>query len=101
MKELCIQRVGQINFYFTGELISQADDEKSRVKIYRTKAGDYIGEIRQAPDKVEIFIAGKPEMMVHWFRSQFGGMITPEIHQAVQAAATKDDGFSVWKSSNE
>jgi hypothetical protein len=101
MKELCIQRVGQINFYFTGEVISQSSDEKSRIRIYRTKAGDYIGEIRRDPDRSEIFIAGKPEMLVHWLRSQFGGMITHEIHDVLQTAATNDDGFRLWKNSNE
>ncbi len=68
--------------------------KKSRIKIYRTKAGDYISEIRQVPDRAEIFIADKPEMLVHWLRSQFGGMITHEIHEiSLEVAATNDDGF--------
>lgn len=99
MQSFTIERQGIPNLDFTGELIGQNNYNPSTVKIYRTQAKKYIGQLR-ANQALSIADGGfdTPQQLFAWFIRNGGfADITPEIQAAIEDATTKDDGIkAAW-----
>lgn len=95
MEDFSIERAGVANLDFTGELIGQSAGPTPRIKIYRTKAGKYIGETNANLKMAQARHFDTPILMINWFRNTSG--ITAEIEDAIEEAAKHDDGFkAAW-----
>ena len=96
MQDFTIERVGQPNLDFTGEMIGQSSGVNPKIKIYRTKAGHYVGEIAKDSKRSDANCFDKPDLVVNWFRTLVGG-ISVDVQAAIEAATTKDEGFKkLW-----
>ena|SRR5665213_3869652 len=97
MQDFTIERVGQPNLDFNGELIGQNAEVNPRIIIYRTKAGHYVGEIKEDAKRSATCHFEKPEPVVNWFRNLSGGVIPQDVQAAIEASATKDEEFrKLW-----
>jgi hypothetical protein len=96
MQDFSIERAAVANLDFTGELIGQSAGPTPRIKIYRTKAGKYVGETNANLKMAQAQHFDTPTTMIIWFRNGLGG-ITAEIQDAIEEAAKHDDGFkAAW-----
>jgi len=96
MPEFTIERVGIPNLDFSGEMIGQSADASGKIKIYRTKAGHYVAEIKVDSKRSNAAHFDQPQLVVNWFMS-VQGSITPDAQAAIEAAATRDEGFKkIW-----
>jgi hypothetical protein len=98
MQQFTIELVGQPNLVFEGEQIGQSEGPAPRIKIYRTKAGHYVGEIKQGGVRSDACHYDTPEQVVNWFKGQPSscGQVTPDVQAAIEAATTKDDQFKKY-----
>jgi hypothetical protein len=98
MQDYSIERSGIQNLDFTGELIGQSAGPNPDVKIYRTKAGKFIGQLHA---DVKFSMAqpfDNPALLINWFKSVNGGFsISSEMEDAIEDAANHDDSFkAAW-----
>lgn len=98
MQDYSIERVGIPNLDFTGDLIGQNGGPVPTVKIYRTKALKYVGQLR-ANQQFALAQGDfeKPIDLINWFKSVNYGSLDPQVEDAIEAAAKNDDGFkAAW-----
>src|ERR1700690_3532613 len=96
MEDYSIERAGIANLDFTGELIGQSTGPTPRIKIYRTKAGKYVGETGANQKIAQAQHFDNPVVLINWFKNTTGS-ITGEIEDAIEDAAKHDDGFkAAW-----
>jgi hypothetical protein len=96
-QEYSIERVGIPNLDFTGEIIGLSSGPIPQLKIYRTKAGKYIGELRADAKRSNANSFDRPGDFIVWLRSEVGNPITPAAQEAVEDAAKNDDVFkAAW-----
>ena len=96
MEDFSIERPGIPNLDFTGELIGQSAGPVPRVKIYRTKANKFIGEVNANQKLAQAQHFENAAALITWFRNQISG-ITPEIQDAIEDAVKQDDSFkAAW-----
>jgi hypothetical protein len=96
MQDYKIERVGQPDLEFTGELIGKSSGEKPRVIIYRTTAGEFIGQVAETSQRSEAGHFAKPELLVNWLKYRLTS-ITEEAQAAIEDAALHDEAFkSFW-----
>jgi hypothetical protein len=93
MQDFTIEQVGLPDLDFTGDLIGANADVNPRIRIYRTKGGQYVGAVTVDPKRSNTGHFQTPDLLVNWFKDMFNGSITPDCQTAIEAAATKDDGF--------
>lgn len=93
MPEFTIERLGQRDLTFTGELIGQSDGQNPAAKIYKTKAGKFVGQVKKDAKRSNAAHFDKPGDVVNWFQSQLGTPLTPEAQAAVEKARDKDQQF--------
>ena len=98
MEDYSIERAGIPNLDFTGDLIGQSAGPAPTVKIYRTKALKYVGELRanqkfaQAQGDYD-----KPIDLINWFKTVNYGNLAPEVEDAIEDASKNDAGFkAAW-----
>lgn len=95
MQDYSIERNNVPNLDFTGDLIGQSGGPVPTVKIYRTKALKYVGELRanqkyaQAQGDFE-----KPIDLINWFKSLNYGSLDQQVEDAIEDAAKNDAGFN-------
>jgi hypothetical protein len=92
MQDYSIERVGMSDLVFTGDLIGQGNGDKPRVKIYRTKTGKFIGELREDAQRSDANHFDKPADLVNWLRGRLAG-IPLDVQVAIESAAKLDDSF--------
>jgi hypothetical protein len=96
MEDYSIERAGMANLDFTGELIGQSSGPNPRIKIYRTKALKFVGEVRADQKMAQAQHFDNPVLLINWFRSLFN-VITSEAQDAIEDAAKHDDAFkAAW-----
>jgi hypothetical protein len=98
MQDYSIERAGIPNLDFTGDLIGQSAGPAPVVKIYRTKALKYVGELR-ANQKLAEAQGGfnTPQDLVNWFKGFNYGAINPDVQEAIEAATKNDEPFkTAW-----
>lgn len=95
MQDFSIVRVGKSDLVFNGELIGQSGGAKPRVKIYRTKAAKYIGEISVDAQRSDADHFDKPTDLVGWLSKHLNS-ITIEAQTAIEAAAKQDETFKAF-----
>jgi len=96
-QEYSIERDGIPNLDFTGNLIGSSGGPAPQFRIYRTKAGKYIGEMRVDAKRSNTSHVDKPSDLIAWLRTEVGGPITPAAQDAVEEAAKSDDAFrAAW-----
>jgi|SRR5580704_218280 hypothetical protein len=95
MQDYTIERVGRPDLDFTGELIGQSSAANARLKIYRTKGGEFIAEVRVDPQRSEANPFSKPADLVAWVRNDLG-VITEEAQAAIEQAAKNDAAFETY-----
>jgi hypothetical protein len=93
MEQFTIERVGLPNLDFAGELIGANVQTNPGIRIYRTKAGQYVGAIRVDARRSNVGHFATPDLLIRWFKDNAGGQVTPDVQVAIEAATTKDDGF--------
>jgi hypothetical protein len=97
MEDYSIERAGIRNLDFTGELIGQSAGPTPRVKIYRTKAGKFVGEVNANQKMAAAQAFDKPADLIIWFKSQNAGTVSPEVQDAIEDATKHDEAFkAVW-----
>ena len=95
MEDYSIERAGIANLDFTGELIGQSGGPIPRIKIYRTKANKFVGEMNANQKMAQAQHFDNPVVLINWFRN-LGG-ITAEIQDAIEDAAKHDEVFkATW-----
>ena len=93
MEQFTIERVGLPNFDFTGELIGADGQMNPNIRIYRTQGGQYVGAIRVDARRSNAGHFATPDLLIKWFKDNAGGQVVPDVQIAIEAAATKDEGF--------
>lgn len=95
MEDFSLERVGIANLDFTGELIGQSSGPTPRIKIYRTKANKYVGEMSANLKMAQAQHFDNPTVLINWFKNTAG--ITGEIQDAIEDAAKNDEAFkAAW-----
>jgi hypothetical protein len=95
MEDYSIERSGIANLDFTGELIGQGGSPIPRIKIYRTKANKYVGEMSANQKMAQAQHFDNPVLLINWFKNLVG--ITGEIQDAIEDAAKNDEVFkAAW-----
>lgn len=94
MQEYTIERLGQPNLHFAGEIVGHSEGEKPSIRIFRTKAGNFVAESRYGPQRLSAHAEHfeQPEQVVAWLRIVLGS-ITHEAHTAIEVAAGNDEQF--------
>ena len=96
MQDYTIERVGRPDLLFDGDLIGRSAGDKPRIKIYRTKAGKFIGEMPGDDKRAKAEHFEKPAELVAWLRGG-SNFLTEEAQAAVEDAVKNDASFkSFW-----
>jgi hypothetical protein len=95
MQEFTIERPGKPDLDFTGDLIGQSAGGAPRLKIYRTKAGEFIAALRVDTERAEANPFGKAADLVAWVRNYLGS-ITEDAQVAIEQAAKNDAAFKTY-----
>jgi len=97
MEDYSIERAGIANLDFTGELIGQSSGPIPKVKIYRTKALKFVGELKAEQKMAMAQHYDKPIDLITWFRSMNGGPVSTDVQDAIEDATKHDDAFkAAW-----
>lgn len=99
MQDYSIERTGIPNLDFTGDLIGQNGGPVSTVKIYRTKANKYVGELRANQKFAQAQgDFNTPQDLINWFKTvNYGTAITADVQDAIEDATKHDDAFkAAW-----
>lgn len=97
MQDYSIERAGIANLDFTGELIGQSGGPSPKVKIYRTKALKFVGELRADLKMAQAQHFDKPVDLINWFKLLNGGGVSPDVQDAIEDATKNDDTFkAAW-----
>jgi hypothetical protein len=91
MQDYNIERVGQPDLVFNGDLIGQSAGA-NRVKLYRTKGGKFIAQLSVDAQRSHAAPFDKPADLITWLKSNLNS-ITPEAQVAIEEAAKKDEAF--------
>lgn len=95
MQDYSIERAGIANLDFTGDLIGQSGGPTPQIKIYRTKALKYIGEMNANRKMAQAQHFDTPLGVINWFKNLVG--INADIQDAIEDAASKDEAFkAAW-----
>ena len=95
MESFSIERVGIPNLDFTGELIGQSGGPAPRVKIYRTQALKFIGQLNANQKISEAQHLDKAPDLINWFKNPY--TIPPEAQEAIEDATNHDEVFkAAW-----
>jgi hypothetical protein len=96
-QEYSIERVGIKNLDFTGTIIGSSSGPVPLLKIYRTKAGKYIGAMRADAERSKAMPFDKPEDLITWLKGEVGSPINQVTQEAVEEAAKNDNIFkAAW-----
>jgi hypothetical protein len=96
-QEYNIERVGIKNLDFTGTLIGSSSGPVPQLKIFRTKAGKFIGVLRADAERSNANSFDKPEDLITWLKGVIGSPISQAAQEAVEEAAKNDDIFkTAW-----
>ncbi len=96
MQDFSIERSGVPNLDFTGELIGQNYSSNPTIKIYKTKAGKFVGQqdANLKLSRAEYFETAP--LLINWFKIPHG-VISPDAELAIEDAANRDDSFkTAW-----
>ena len=97
MEDYSIERAGIANLDFTGELIGQSGGPIPKVKIYRTKALKFIGQLRADLKMAQAQHFDKAVDLINWFKAINGGSVNPEVQDAIEDATKHDEVFkAAW-----
>jgi hypothetical protein len=91
MQDYNIERVGQPDLVFNGDLIGQSAGA-NRVKIYRTKGGKFIAQLSVDAQRANAAHFDKPADLIAWLRTNLNS-VTPEAQAAIEEAAKNDESF--------
>ena len=92
IQDYTIERVGRPDLVFNGELIGRSAGDKPHIKIYRTKAGKFIGEMAVGAERASAEHFDKPLDLVAWLR-RGSSSLTEEAQAAVEDAVKNDASF--------
>ena len=92
MQDYSIERVGQPDLVFNGELIGKSGGDMPRIRIYRTKASKYIAEIGTEAKRANAAHFDKPMDLVNWLKTRLNS-ITEEAQAAIEDASKNDNSF--------
>jgi hypothetical protein len=96
-QEYSIERVGIPNLDFTGEMIGSSGGPSPQLKTYRTKGGNFIGELRGDSKRSKANSFDKPGDLIVWLKAEVGNPITLLVQNAVEEAAKNDNAFkAAW-----
>ena len=96
-QEYSIERVGIPNLDFTGTIIGSSSDPAPMLKIYRTKAGKFIGALRVDAERSNARPFDKPGDLIIWLKGEVGSPINQVAQEAVEEAAKNDNDFkAAW-----
>jgi hypothetical protein len=95
MDDFTIERLGKSDLTFTGELIGQSNGPNPLLKIYRTKAAKFVGELRKEPHRSEANHFDKPGDLVAWVQSRLNG-IPEDAQAAIEKARAADKEFGTF-----
>jgi hypothetical protein len=96
-QEYDIERVGIKNLDFTGTLIGASGGPVPQVKIYRTKAGKFIGALRVDAQRSNAKPFDIPDDLITWLEAEVGNPISQAAQEAVEEAAKNDNVFkAAW-----
>jgi hypothetical protein len=92
MQDFTIERVGQSDLVFNGDMIGQSGGPRPMLKIYRTKGGKFIAQVSRDAERSVAEPFDQPSLLVSWLRSLLCG-ISEEAQVAIEGAAKNDDAF--------
>ncbi len=96
MQDYNIERIGLPNLLFTGDLIGQSGGGDPQIRIFRTKAAKFIGELVHPSNRNEADHFDKPADLVNWLKRKLSA-ITPAAQAAIEDAVKHDEAFqSYW-----
>lgn len=96
-QEYSIERVGIKNLDFTGTLIGSSSGPAPLLKIYRTKAGKFIGASRADAERSNAKPFDKPDDLITWLKTEVGSPINQAAQEAVEEATKNDNVFkAAW-----
>jgi hypothetical protein len=96
-QEYSIERVGIKNLDFTGAIIGSSTGPVPLLKVYRTKAGKFIGSLRVDAERSNASPFEKPEDLIAWLKGEVGSPISQAAQEAVEEAAKNDNVFkAAW-----
>ncbi len=95
MPDITIERVGKADLTFSGELIGQSNGQSPVLKIYRTKAGKFVGELRKDAHRADAEHFEKPGDLVNWVRARLGA-VSEDAQVAIEKARESDEQFKAF-----
>ena len=95
MQNYSIERVGKPDLAFEGELIGQSPGPKPEIRIYRTKAGQFIGQVAIDSIRSKADHFAKPADLIAWIKAPTNS-ISLEAQGAIEAAAKTDESIKAF-----